>query len=103
MEKIRVNNNIFDLLPMGIVENGKSRSFTISTGLSNDAILTAISDVSNIEYLSETGEVLQTYLDGVKAKSITNHLDGTYTIEISIDAVEMQLQDLQAQIDALKA
>jgi multidrug efflux pump subunit AcrB len=102
MEKIRVNNTEFNLVPMGISETGKARNITISTALTNDEIITAISDVSKIEYLSETGEVLQTYLDGVKAKSIINHLDGTYTIEISIDPIERQLADLQAQIDALK-
>jgi hypothetical protein len=34
---------------------------------------------------------------------VTNHLDGTYTIEISIDAIERQLTDLRAEIAVLKA
>jgi hypothetical protein len=102
MEKIKINNVEFALLPMGIAETDKLRSFIVSTTLKNDEILSAISNISVIEYISESGEVLQTYLDGVKAKSIINHLDGTYTIEISIDAIERQLADLQAQIDALR-
>jgi hypothetical protein len=102
MEKIKINNVEFALLPMGIAETDKLRSFIVSTTLTNDEILSAISNISVIEYISESGEVLQTYLDGVKAKSIINHLDGTYTIEISIDAIERQLADLQAQIDALR-
>jgi hypothetical protein len=102
MEKIRISNTEFDLIPMGINSTEKVRSITISTSLPHDEIVSALSDVSTITYLSEAGEILQTYLDGVKAKSITNHLDGTYTIEISIDPIERQLADLQAQIDALK-
>jgi hypothetical protein len=102
MEKIKANNTEFNLSPMGILETEKTRSFIVSTDLPNNEILTAISNVSTLEYLSETGEVLRTYLDGVKTNSITNHLDGTYTIEISIDPIERQLADLQAQIDALK-
>jgi hypothetical protein len=102
MEKIRISNTEFDLIPMGINSTEKVRSITTSTSLSHDEIVLALSDVSTIQYISESGEILQTYLDGVKAKSITNHLDGTYTIEISIDPIERQLADLQAQIDALK-
>jgi hypothetical protein len=103
MEKISINGQLLNLLPTGISRTDKVRSFTISTDLANDKILAVISDVSTIEHISEGGEILETYLDGVKASSVTNHLDGTYTIEISIDAIERQLTDLRAEIAVLKA
>ena len=103
MEKISINGIQLSLLPMGINKADKTRSFTVSTDLANDKILAVISDVSTIEHISEGGEILDTYLDGVKANSVTNHLDGTYTIEISIDAIERQLTDLRAEIAVLKA
>lgn len=102
MEKIKVNNREFELAPMGIKETDKRRSFTISTDLACSTIEKSFTDVSNIQYLSESGEVLAAYLDGVGTKSITKDLeDGTYTIVISTDTVEAELKQLRAQVAAL--
>lgn len=102
MEKIKLNNREFELVPMGIKETDKRRSFTISTDLAYSTIEKSFTDVSNIQYLSESGEVLAAYLDGVSTKSITKDLeDVTYTIVISTDTVEAELKQLRAQVAAL--
>lgn len=104
MEKIKIKENLFDLLPMGIKENNKQREFIIASELSYSNIELAFSDVTSIQYLSEADEVLISYLDGVKLKSISKDFEnGTYAITISTDPVEMKLKEMQAQIDELKS
>ena len=100
MEKIKVNNIEFELLPMGIDETNKKRSLKISSVLNSIEIENVFSDVSKVSLILEDGQET-IWLDGVRALSITNHFDGTYTVEISIDAVERQIKDLQAQVLAL--
>jgi hypothetical protein len=95
MEKIKVNGQEFDLIPMGISSSDKRRCFTISTLLSPSEIETAFADVSNIQYVSEEGEVLRAYLDCVSLKGYTRDIGaGTYTVELSTDAVEKRLQEI---------
>ena len=93
MEKIKINNQLFDLVPMGINISEKSMSITISSALDYSALETAFSDVSSIEHQSEAGELLATYLDGVAVKSISRDIEsGTYTVVISTDAVAKALK-----------
>ena len=102
MEKIRISGHTFDLIPMGISSGDKKRSYTISTVLSHSEVETAFTDVDKIEHLSETGEVLTTYLDGVSTKTITHDLEnGTYTIVVGVDAVERELTTLREAIEVL--
>ena len=102
MEKIKINEIEFELIPMGINSTDKIRSIEVYSNMSFSNIETAFADVSHIEYLTETGDVLATYLDGVGLKSITKNLDtGTYIVIISIDAVEAELRHLRAQVAAL--
>ena len=104
MEKIKIGTNIFDIPPMGIIENTKRRSFVILSDLPYADIETAFIDVSNIQYFSEAGEQLATYMDGISVKTITKDLEaGTYTIETGIDAVEAELKQLREQVAALTA
>jgi hypothetical protein len=102
MEKIKININTFDLIPMGIDQSDKSRTFTISSTLPPAEIESAFTNVERIEYLSESDEILVTYLDGISLKFIQrNYEDDTYTITISTDAIERQIKELQAQVSSL--
>jgi hypothetical protein len=102
MERIRINNQEFNLIPMGITTSDKKRSFTISSTLPYADIETAFSNVDRIEYLSDSGEVLATYVDGVALKSLSRDIEnGTYTAEIGIDTVEKKLQSMSSQVDDL--
>jgi hypothetical protein len=95
MEKIKVNGQEFDLVPMGISSSDKRRSFTLSTTVSPSEIEAAFTDVGSIQYLSEDGKVLRTYLDCVSLKGYTHDIGGeTYTVELSTDAVEKRLQEI---------
>lgn len=104
MEKIKIGTNLFDIPPMGIIENSKRRSFVILSDLPYADIETAFADVSHIEYCSESGELLVSYMDGISTKTIAKDLEtGTYTVEIGIDAVEAELKQLRAQVAVLTA
>lgn len=104
MEKVKIKENVFDLLPMGIKESNKQRELIIASELPYSDIELAFADVTSIQYLSETDEILISYLDGVKLKSISKDFENsTYTIAISTDPVEMKLKEMQAQIDELKS
>ncbi len=95
MEKIKINGQIFNLIPMGIGQSEKKRSFTISSGLTSAEIESAFTDVTRIEHLNEVGEILSTFIDGVSVKTIHKNMeDGTYTIEISTDAIERKIREL---------
>lgn len=101
-EKIRLKNGQeFELTPMGIRQTEKSREITFSSTLSTSQIEALLTDdnISRIEYLSEAGEVLNTYLDCVAVKAIQKNIEnGTYTVDLSIDAVERMLKKLQDNI-----
>lgn len=101
MEKIVINNNEFELAIMGVTETDKKRSVKILSDKTSVEIENIFSDVSKITWILEDGTE-KTWLDGVKTTAITNHLDGTYTVEISTDAVERRIAELQAEIQALK-
>lgn len=103
MEKIKLSNEVtFDLQPMGIDIKEKSKSFVVSSELTPTEIETAFTDVSTITHLSEVGETLATYYDGIGLKSVKHDVENnTYTIEISTDAILRKMQQMQAQIDAL--
>lgn len=102
MEKIRLKSGQeFDLVPVGIREDAKRRSFIIyADGNIENAF--SESNIDRIEYISESGEVLKTYLDCVKTVAIGKDIEnGTYTVEVSIDAVERRLKEVDAQMNDL--
>jgi hypothetical protein len=102
MEKIIISGTSFNLVPMGISQTEKKRSFTISSELTYDEIEVAFSDVSNIRYTSEADEILKVFMDGISVKTISKDFENsTYIIEISIDAVEAELKQLRTQVAAL--
>ena len=97
MEKLKIGNTEFNLIPMGISEKEKSRSFTIEAN-SYAEVDQAFSDVSKITVILEDNSEA-VYLDCVKVISIIDHKDGTYTVEVSTDAVERKITNLQEYTD----
>lgn len=94
-EKLRLKDGTeFDLIPMGVSETGNRRNFTIYSANNPENVFTE-SNVDRIEYVSESGEVLKIYLDGVKAVGINKDIEnGTYTVAISVDALEKKLKQI---------
>lgn len=106
MEKIKLNNGqIFELEPMGIITSDKRRFFSFKSELPYQEIETAfIENLEKVEYLSTADELLVTYVDCVSLKSISKDIETSiYTVEVSTDAVEKQLKDLQNQVNSLMA
>jgi len=103
MEKIKIGKNEFDLVVNGVTEREKTRSFAISSNATYADIETAFADVSSIQYLSDAGEILASYQDGVSVKTIKRDYEsGTYTIDISTDAVVAEIKSLRDMITALQ-
>lgn len=100
MEKIKIGNETFDLIPMGIDISEKSITLTIATDKNSLEVETAFSDVGRIEHLSNE-KTLAIYTDGVSLKSVRNNMDGTYTVIIGTDKVEKELAELRAIVNAL--
>jgi hypothetical protein len=110
MEKIKLNNEtVFEIIPLGITsfDIQKRRSFSFISELPYDEIEANFKipeNIASIQYLSESDEVLTTYADCVSLKILSKNIEtGVYTAECSTDAVEMKMQRMQAQIDALTA
>jgi hypothetical protein len=104
MEKLRLNNKEFELEVMGIHESdaSKVRSFVIVSELHYEEIKEAFKEVSEIEHLSESGDILRSYFDGVAVKTIEVDFEkNTYTITISTDSIVSLLKQMQTKIDEL--
>lgn len=103
MEKIKLKNGqLFDLVSMGITSSDKRRSFTFTSTLAFTDIELSFTDsnVSNIQYLSATDEILASYTDCVTLKSLLRDIEGgTYTAVISVDAFDRKILDLQKYTD----
>lgn len=106
-EKIRLKNGQeFELTPMGIRQTEKSREITFGSALSTSQIEALLTDdnISRIEYLSEAGEVLNTYLDCVAVKTIQKDIENsTYTIELSINGLERSLKSIETEVQSNQA
>ena len=97
MEKLKIGSKEFNIIPMGIDERDKLRIFTIEAD-SYTEVDQAFSDVSKVTViLEDDSEVV--YLDCVKVTSIKDNKDGTYTVEVSTDAVERKITNLQEYTD----
>ena len=76
MEKIKLNNNqIFEIIPMGIDTNlfEKSRKFSFASTLNYGEIETAFNpqNINKIEYISTANELLKTYIDCKSLKMLS--------------------------------
>lgn len=103
MEKIKIGNEEFELVPMGIDITDTSINLTIATDKNSLEVETAFSDVSRLEHLLDN-ETLAVYVDGVALKSVRNNMDGTYTVIVSTDKVsklERDVAELSARLDAM--
>ncbi len=101
MERIKIGNKEYELAVNGIAESEKNRVFTIESDAPYAEIEEAFADTSNIQVLSETGEILTAYLDGVGLKSIKRDYEAdTYTIDISTDAMVAELKAIRAMLTA---
>lgn len=101
MEKIKIGTQEYELAVNGITEREKSRTFTIASDAPYTEIEEAFVDASNVQVLSESGEVLTAYLDGVGLKSIKRDYEvGTYTIDVSTDAMVAELKAIRAMLTA---
>jgi hypothetical protein len=84
MEKIKLNNEqIFDLIPMGIMSNiyDKTRSFSFVSNLGYDDIETAFGNPDNIsvvKYYSASSELLKTYTDCKSLKAVKKEFNKEY-------------------------
>ena len=99
MEKIRLKNGQeYNLSPNGIRTEGNKRKFTVYSDTDPESAFS--SSIDRIEYLGADGEVLKTYLDCVKVTAISRDIEnGTYMVEVSVDAVERKIDNLQAYTD----
>lgn len=81
MEKIKLNNEqIFELIPMGIDTNlyGKTRRFSFISELEYGDIEEAFNsteNISKIEYLSVSDELLKTYTDCISLKMLSKEFN----------------------------
>jgi hypothetical protein len=101
MEKLKIGNNTFDLVPMGISEDTirKTRSFTVSKSMDFEAMRTAVlSGMSRIDHIGNDGTVVNTYMDCIALKTILVNEEGTYTITLSTDASLTEIKALQAKL-----
>ncbi len=113
MEKLKIGNTEFDLVPMGITEDStrKTRSFKfISASSYNDVIYVVSGHISTIQHIGNDGNPLNTYGDIAKFKSLSFEKDvelsagvlaDVYKVTYSTDAVEKAINELNNQIDDL--
>jgi hypothetical protein len=96
MEKIKIGTNEYELVVNGITDREKSREFTVKSEAPYADVEAAFADVSNIQCLAESGEVLAGYYDGVGLKTIKKDYEaGTYTIVVSTDAMTAELKAIK--------
>jgi len=98
MEKISINGQLLNLLPMGINPKGNTRSFHVYSSSASE-VDEAFSNVSTVTHILESGEETE-YRDCVEVVLVTNHKDGTYTVEVSVDATGRKVNDLQIYTDS---
>lgn len=114
-EKIRLKNGQeFEIIPMGIELRGNQRIFKFKSTLTYAEVLGLLSNednVSSISYVLADGTIDKTYLDCVVLKGLgfnpgyqvdENTTADVYTAEISVDAVERALKNIQKTLTELK-
>ena len=114
MEKIKLKNGQeFELIPMGISTDNimKRREFAIMSELPFEEIKAIFSNIDNISEIHYTKDNLtsKTYADCVGFKSIKldtdykideNTITDIYIVELSIDAMEKELNELNEELKA---
>jgi len=104
MEKLKIGNMEFDLVPMGITEDtqGRTRSFTVVENMEFEEIRVVVRiGLTQIDHIGNDGTVANSYMDCISLKSILVNEEGTYTITLSTDANLREMKDLKNQIDAV--
>jgi hypothetical protein len=107
METIKLaNDQVFEIRNHGVIQNTvmKTRIFNINSDLGIAEILSLFQDEANISSITYSmGEnIRDIFADCVSFKSI--HMDEQgYTIELSTDAVEKRVKQMEIEIAALKA
>lgn len=97
MEKIKLSNGqMLKIIPMGIETNtyDKTRRFSFVSALGYTDIETAFNteNISKIEYLSSTDELLKTYTDSIILKSLTKEFDKQVEDEVVADVYSVELE-----------
>ena len=108
-EKIKLSNGqTFDLKPLGLIKNDvtKIRQFKFTSELPIGEVQTMFKDSANIvsiDHLLSDDTLKSNFSDCVSYKSISQDDIGVYVVELSTDAVEKQLKEMQEEITLLKA
>ncbi len=112
MEKLKIGNTEFDLVPMGISEDTqrKTRSFRFTSQLSNGVVYDIVSAITTeIQHIGNDGKVSNTYADIASFKGLLFEKDvivedgviaDVYTVTYSVDAVEKELGSIRTQLIA---
>lgn len=111
-EKIKLaNGQEFDLVPMGINSlSDKRRQFKFTSDMSYDDIKAMFlnpDNLASIDHILQSGEITTTYTDCVSLKQVSTEFDvqigentmDVYTVTLSIDSVEKQLQNVSGSLE----
>jgi len=106
MEKLRIGQEEFELVPMGISSTDKTRSFTVVKHMEFNEIRTVILDgLTQIDHIGNDGQVANSYMDCVALKAITathEEEQDTYTILLSTDASLQEIRALKLKNEELE-
>jgi hypothetical protein len=106
MEKLKIGQTEFELVPMGIGSTDKTRSFTVVKNMEFNGFRAVILDgLTQIDHIGNDGEVANSYMDCVALKSITatnEEEQNTYTILLSTDASLQEIRALKLKNDELE-
>lgn len=107
MEKLKLNNGtILELSPMKLDIIDKLFKVTVITELNYlelEEILLNIDNISKIQHLSESDEILTTYSDCVGFKTMSrDYENNTYVIELDTDVTLATLKASQDKINLLE-
>lgn len=98
MEKIKLyNKQMFELVPMGITTNiyNQTRQFSFISNLNYGEIESAFNNaenISKIEYLSVSNELLKTYIDCIGLKMLSKEFNKEYEDGKFADVYKVELE-----------
>ena len=114
MEKLKIGNTEFDLVPMGISEDTqrKTRSFKVVKSMEFDPMFLIIREgLEKITHIGNDGQPAAVYSDCISLKRMAaeygTEIDGepqdTYLIELSTDASIGEIRALQSAMTIQQA
>lgn len=113
MEKIKIGNTEFDLVPMGIGEDivKKTRYFKFISNLDYAQVINLVSlNTDNIQHLDSEGNIINTYADIVAFKGLAFEKDvviedgvtsDVYTVTYGTDPIQKEINRLNNEVDDL--